>query len=138
MNDVVFVMVNSKLANKKQVRKANEFDYNIDDLASDDEWIVEDEDGDVNVDLDILNEENTVEVGQGSGCGGGGGNTPQDDLEIPTLDDIDDEFEGIITRETVVEEGGVPTNDVVEGGAPRGDEPMEDDAYDPSSLNDLL
>jgi len=35
MNDVVFVMTNSRLMKKKDVRKIK--DYNISDLASDDE-----------------------------------------------------------------------------------------------------
>jgi len=39
MNDVVFVMANSRLQKKKEVRKTK--DYNIDDLAFDDEWTVE-------------------------------------------------------------------------------------------------
>lgn len=39
MNDVVFVMANSKLAKRKQARKGVEL--TIDDLPSDDEWIVE-------------------------------------------------------------------------------------------------
>ena len=40
MNDVVFVMANSKLA-KKQVRKQTQI--TIDDCSSDEEWIMEDE-----------------------------------------------------------------------------------------------
>ena len=38
MNDVVFVMANSRLAKKKMARKVNE--YNVDDISSDDDWIV--------------------------------------------------------------------------------------------------
>ncbi|KAF1888948.1 hypothetical protein Lal_00036661 [Lupinus albus] len=38
MNDVVYVMTNSKLA-KNKFRKANE--YNMDDIDFDDDWIVE-------------------------------------------------------------------------------------------------
>ena len=41
MNDVVFVMANSKLAKKKQVRKLTQI--TIDDCSSDEEWIMEDE-----------------------------------------------------------------------------------------------
>ncbi|KAF1885331.1 hypothetical protein Lal_00029220, partial [Lupinus albus] len=39
MNDVIFVMANSKLSKKKQARKGVEL--TIDDIPSDDEWIVE-------------------------------------------------------------------------------------------------
>ena|ERR1044072_2452324 len=39
MNDVVFVMANSKLAKNKQARKGVEL--TLDDIPSDDEWIVE-------------------------------------------------------------------------------------------------
>ncbi|KAF1897926.1 hypothetical protein Lal_00032688 [Lupinus albus] len=39
MNDVVFVMANSKLSKKKQAKKGVEL--TIDDIPSDDEWIVE-------------------------------------------------------------------------------------------------
>jgi len=38
MNDVVFVIANSRLMKKKNVRKTK--DYNIDNLASNDEWTV--------------------------------------------------------------------------------------------------
>jgi len=41
MNDVVFVMANSKLAKKKQVRKPTQI--TIDDCSSNEEWIMEDE-----------------------------------------------------------------------------------------------
>lgn len=41
MNDVMFVMSNSKLAKRNQARKAIE--YTMDDLSSDDEWITEDD-----------------------------------------------------------------------------------------------
>ncbi|KAK4284068.1 hypothetical protein QN277_000946 [Acacia crassicarpa] len=54
MNDVVFVMTNSRLAEKKH-RKPVE--YNFDDLESDDDWIVENEEDleDVEVDQFDLN-----------------------------------------------------------------------------------
>ena len=52
MNDVVFVMVNSRLAKKKQSRKPAE--YNLDDLDSDEELIVEnDDESEGLVDLEI-------------------------------------------------------------------------------------
>ncbi|VFQ61199.1 unnamed protein product [Cuscuta campestris] len=40
MNDVVFVMTNSKLAKKKKARRSNPL--KLEDLSSDDEWIMED------------------------------------------------------------------------------------------------
>ncbi|XLS58191.1 hypothetical protein HN51_007946 [Arachis hypogaea] len=40
MNDVVFLMTNSRLARKKPSR--NTADYSFEDLDSDEEWIVED------------------------------------------------------------------------------------------------
>src|SRR4051812_1735066 len=85
MNDVVFVMANSKLGKKKQARTPN--DYNIDDLESDDEWLV-DNNNEAELDEDIGVEENFVEVGDEIGSHGG---VPVDDLEIPTLDDDLDE-----------------------------------------------
>ena len=42
MNDVVFVMTNSKLAKKKKARKMVE--YSLDDIDSEDEWIVNNDD----------------------------------------------------------------------------------------------
>jgi len=41
MNDVVFVITNSKLAKKKETRKPNRI--NIDDCSYDEEWIMKDE-----------------------------------------------------------------------------------------------
>jgi len=43
MNDIVFVMTNSKLAQKKQTRKPTQI--NIDDCSSHEEWIMDDEHG---------------------------------------------------------------------------------------------
>jgi len=62
MNDVVFVMANSKLK-KKDVRKTK--GYNIKDLASD---------------KDIL-----VEVGEDGDASRGGAAAPMDDLEVPPI-----------------------------------------------------
>ncbi|XLR53662.1 hypothetical protein S83_004334, partial [Arachis hypogaea] len=53
MNDVVFVMTNSRLAKKKQTRRSLDYDYSLDELDSDEEWIVADEDGEEE-DLDAL------------------------------------------------------------------------------------
>ncbi|KAK4253734.1 hypothetical protein QN277_010373 [Acacia crassicarpa] len=53
-NDVVFVMANSRLAKKNVARKANE--YNVDDISSDDDWIVENDENPSNIeDLDVDN-----------------------------------------------------------------------------------
>ena len=43
MNDVVFVMANSRLAKKKQARKPHNFEYSLDELDFDEEWIVDEE-----------------------------------------------------------------------------------------------
>ncbi|KAK7275084.1 hypothetical protein RIF29_16191 [Crotalaria pallida] len=59
MNDVVYVRTNSKLGKKKKVRKEN--DYSIDDLDSDDDWIVENVE---NSGLDAPNDEDLVELDQ--------------------------------------------------------------------------
>ena len=114
MNDVVFVMVNSRLAKKKQSRKPAE--YNLDDLDSDEEWIVENddeleglEDLEIPDDLDLLLQE-----------GGGRVGGPSDDLEIPPLDD--DDFDELLQRD----------------GNEDGGDPIEDDEYDDHGLNDLL
>lgn len=57
MNDVVFVMVNSRINKKKQIRKTNDYDNN--DFSSDDDWIA----GNVKVkDNSILNAQ--IEVGE--------------------------------------------------------------------------
>ncbi|KAK4269707.1 hypothetical protein QN277_022830 [Acacia crassicarpa] len=54
INDVVFVMTNSRLAKKKVARKANEYD--VDDISSDDDWVVENDETPSNIeDLDIDN-----------------------------------------------------------------------------------
>ena len=57
MNDVVFVMTNSRLMKKKYVRKTK--DYNINDLAFEDDWTVEE-----NETLDGLDEDILLEVGE--------------------------------------------------------------------------
>ncbi|KAF1892678.1 hypothetical protein Lal_00031950 [Lupinus albus] len=59
MNDVIYVMTNLKLAKKKKFRKANE--YNMDDVDSDDDCIVENKE---NSDTDASNDEEFFQVGQ--------------------------------------------------------------------------
>ena len=78
MKDVVFVMANSRLMKRKDVR--NTKNYNIDDLASDEEWTVED------------NEGNDVEL--------------MDDLEVPPIaaDDEGHGIDNINENEDLVEE----------------------------------
>lgn len=97
MNDVVFVMTNSKLAKKKKTRKMAE--YNIDDLESDDEWIVENGEGSSDIlDFTLDNEElelDTQNAGEEEGveaaAPGVEAAATLDDLEIPNIDDEIDE-----------------------------------------------
>jgi len=85
MNDLVFVMANSKLK-KKDVRKTK--DYNIDDLASNDEWNVEE--NEANSSLDASNEDILVEVGEDEDASRGGVIAPMDDLEVPPIANNDE------------------------------------------------
>jgi len=84
MNDVVFVMTNSRLTKKKDVRKTKE--YTIDDISSDDEWTVEENETLYDLDEDILLEDdatrgtNDLEVPPND-----------DDLEVPPIDDNENE-----------------------------------------------
>jgi len=84
MNDVVFVMSNSRLNKKKDVRKSKNF--KIDDVSSDDEWIVENE---ANSDLNALDEDILVELGEDAN-GGGISGASMDDLEVPPIVDDDE------------------------------------------------
>ncbi|GAU36121.1 hypothetical protein TSUD_374840 [Trifolium subterraneum] len=86
MNDVVFVMVNSRLDKKKQARKGKVYD--IDDLASDDEWVADnvDENSDFDLDAPIEVGEEDANVSIGAALG--------DDLEIPNdNDNVEDEID---------------------------------------------
>lgn len=100
MNDVVFVMANSRLNKKKEVRKAN--DYSIEDLSSDDDWIVEenDENSDMNT---SESDEDIVELGEDVG----GSGAPED---VPIEDDNDEEVGDAIdeNKDNVVEEDDYP------------------------------
>ena len=80
MNDMAFVMANSRL-NKKEVRKTNY--YSIGDLAFDDEWTIEE--NVANLTLDASNEDISVEVGVDEDASGGGTAAPMDDLEVPPI-----------------------------------------------------
>ncbi|QHO24890.1 uncharacterized protein DS421_12g376240 [Arachis hypogaea] len=81
MNDVVFVMTNSRLARKKPSR--NTADYSFEDLDSDEEWIVEDENMMEN--MEEFDTQNGVNLAPQEDRGKDGG--PLIDLEIPLLDD---------------------------------------------------
>ena len=86
MNDVVYVMANSKLAKKKQSKTAKEF--NIDDMESDDEWMMEamcDEDeGNGVLDVDNLDFETPNEE-EGN----------QDDLETLGVNVVEGNEDGV-------------------------------------------
>ena len=69
-------MANSRLKKKKDVRKTK--DYNMDDLASDDEWTVEE--NEASSSLDASYEQVLLEVGE---------NAPMDHLEVPPSVDND-------------------------------------------------
>ncbi|KAF1896221.1 hypothetical protein Lal_00027288 [Lupinus albus] len=82
MNDVVYVMANSKLA-KKKFRKANE--YSMDDIDSDDDWIVENKE---NSDMDASNDEEFFQVGQDAYVNDAA-LASLEDIENPNLDHLD-------------------------------------------------
>jgi hypothetical protein len=94
MNDVVIVMVNSTLNKKKQARKGKVYD--IDDLASDDEWVADNVEDNSDFDLDAPIEvgEEDANVGIGVALG--------DDLEIPN--DIDHDEDEIDENEDHLED----------------------------------
>ena len=79
MNDVVFVITNSRLTKKKDVRKIKE--YTIDDLSSYDEWTVEENETLYGLDEDIL-----LDVGEDDASRGA-----TNDLEVPPIDDNENE-----------------------------------------------
>lgn len=89
MNNVVFVMTNSKLTNKNKIRKVIECIIN--DIESDDEWIMVDN-NQGSLGGDILNF--TIENGDLEVCNQNDGENEtddRDDLEIHNLEDEDDE-----------------------------------------------
>ena len=104
-------MTNSRLNKKKDVRKAK--DFNIDDVAYDDEWISENE---ANSDLNALDEDILVELRQDAS--GGVSSAPMNDLEVPPI--VDDD-----------EGGGYAINK-------EEDEDHMEDGYLDLTLNDLL
>ncbi|MED6218957.1 hypothetical protein PIB30_031401 [Stylosanthes scabra] len=92
MNDVVFVMTNSRLAKKKQTRRGIDYDYSFDELDSDEEWIVADEDGGEE-DLDAIIPNPDLNDGTSGNRVVGASKDP---LEIPFLDD--DKFEELFQQ----------------------------------------
>ncbi|MED6169022.1 hypothetical protein PIB30_017388 [Stylosanthes scabra] len=109
MNDVVFVMTNSRLAKKKKTRRGVDYNYSLDELDSDEEWIVADEDGgeedlDAIIPYPDLNDETSGNRIVGAA---------KYPLEIPFLDD--DEFEELLQRPpspaTNNEDGNVEVNE---------------------------
>ena len=89
MNDVVFVMTNSKLAKKKKARKVA--DFTLDDIDSDNEWIVEDEGSAENEILDFTIESEDLEGGTQNEPEVAAATVVEDECEMHNLDD---EFEG--------------------------------------------
>jgi len=84
MNDVVFVMTNSRLMKRKDVRKAK--DYTIDDLSFDDEWTAEE-----NKTLHGLDEDILLEVREDDASRGATTAPSINDLEVPPIDDNENE-----------------------------------------------
>ena len=124
MNDVVFVMTNSRLGKKKQARK--DIEYSIDDLSSDDEWIVENDGNasndegldldEINLDMNVSMDDNLINVQVVEGAIGGSGNS----LDL----DIDDDEDQLDVGN---EDDGLGSD---------GD--IEDEEYDDHGLNELL
>jgi len=77
----VFVMANSRLPKQKDVRKTK--DYNIEDLASDDGWNVEE--NEANSSFDVSDEDILVKVGEDEDASRGGVVAPMNDLEVPPI-----------------------------------------------------
>ncbi|XP_027352198.1 uncharacterized protein LOC113863024 [Abrus precatorius] len=89
MNDVIYVIANSKLGNIIKRRKEPNFD--VEDVASDDDWIVEEENeliSDMNLD------ENLIQDGEAS-SGVDSASTPMDDLDLPPADDDESNVDDI-------------------------------------------
>jgi len=82
MNDVVFVMANSRLKKKKKDVRKTKY-YNMDDLISDYEWTMEEKEASSS--LDALYEDILVEVGENEYASKGGVAVPMDDLKVPPI-----------------------------------------------------
>ncbi|XP_019451830.1 PREDICTED: uncharacterized protein LOC109353928 [Lupinus angustifolius] len=123
MNDVVFVMVNSKLENKKQTRKSY-IKFNLDDISDDDEWIMNNNEDDENAERD--NDDLNTPLEEALLEGGDGATTcVRQELEIPQFD-YDDEVD---RDEAHVEE---PLDEINE------DEEVNEDGYLDMPLRDLI
>ncbi|VFQ81412.1 unnamed protein product [Cuscuta campestris] len=79
MNDVVFVMTNSKLAKKKKAKRSNPL--KLEDLSSDDEWIMEDVGEDPGGD-EVAAGNNSTDVPTQNGEEEAAGNNSKD---VPTI-----------------------------------------------------
>ncbi|MED6199394.1 hypothetical protein PIB30_075542 [Stylosanthes scabra] len=99
MNDVVFVMTNSRLSKKKQSRKSAT-EHNLDDLDSDEEWIIENEDELEEGLENVANPTDSLVHDEFAASRVGAGNTSgSDDLPIPSYDD--EEFDELLRRSSV-------------------------------------
>ncbi|CAL0309715.1 unnamed protein product [Lupinus luteus] len=86
MNDVIFVIANSKLSKKKQVRKGAEL--TIDDIASNDEWIVEhNNDDEDHLDVPEGDEDDLMREILGEDIGENIDNVEENEDEAPLEDD---------------------------------------------------
>ncbi|XP_027340931.1 uncharacterized protein LOC113854230 [Abrus precatorius] len=83
INDAVFVMANSRLCAKKSKKEV----FNIEDIPSDDDWIVENNQN-LDLEMDILAKGNLIQVGEDDNAGSANGGAPlQDDFEVPDVAD---------------------------------------------------
>lgn len=80
MNDVAFVTVNSKLGKKKEARK--EASYDIDDACSNDDWIVEEDENNDDLEEDIVVGEEAIRDARSK-------HVVEDDLDLPSASDED-------------------------------------------------
>jgi len=105
MNDVVYVMVNSKLAEKKEGGRRSLQEFEFDDISSDDEWIMENvEGGEDNENINLNDTPNSNRDDEHLVEGQVQGGVEDDDvLAIPTLEEgnvlVDVLHEGDITNE---------------------------------------
>ncbi|AES76098.1 hypothetical protein MtrunA17_Chr6g0479201 [Medicago truncatula] len=104
MNDVVFVMTNSKLAKNKKARKMVE--YRFDDIDSDDEWIVNNDGCSLENEIWNLTIKGEDLEGGTQNEGDNGAASAGNDYEIHNLDE---EFERL-GDEDVMEDVGIDQN----------------------------
>ena len=132
MNDLVFVMYNSKLMERKQ-HSRKDFDSNFDDISSDDEWIVENDenssnneglgsdDGDNIHDLEVENEDELHDIQVGEvGSNVASASTNYLDLDLSHVsdeieeedDDMDSNGEDLMEDEDVVDDIDLTLNEL--------------------------